>query len=139
LVYLGLSSTGVGQRVAGWYFATSGGCRLEVYFGPEERAADLYLDPLSPVKPEDQSVSLLLYELNCSSGQSPAGRVGEPKVAYEPDRILVVITIRPRPGGPHDCQGGDPHPYTLQLTETIGTRSLFNAARVPPAPVEPLP
>jgi hypothetical protein len=133
-----LSSTGEGQTanqsVAGWYFATSGGCQLEVFFGAGERRAELYLDPARPIRPSDRSVSLHLFELSCSSGQSPAGRVLEPKVAYAADRVLVAIAIRARPG-PQDCQGVDAYPYTLQLTEPIGSRQLFDAARVPPAPV----
>jgi hypothetical protein len=138
-VYLGLSSTGEGQTVyqsvAGWHFATSGDCKLEVSFGVGQRRAEIYLDPARPIRPTDWSVSLQLAELTCSSGQSPAGRVLEPMVAYEADRILAAISIRNRPGGPHDCQGGDTYPYTLQLKEPIGSRQLFDAARVPPVPV----
>jgi hypothetical protein len=129
-----LARTGVGQEVIGWYFHTSGECRPEVDFGPDVRRAELYLDPGSPINPAARRVQLQLYELSCASGRSPAGRVREPRLAYRPDRILVAITIA-KLRGPQDCQGTEPYPYTLQLDEAIGTRKLFDAARVPPTPI----
>jgi hypothetical protein len=135
-VYLWLSSSHVGQPVAGWYFRGSGDCQLEVYFGPDQRRAELYLDPANPISPTDRSVNLQLFELSCSGGQSPAGRVLEPLVVYETDRVLVAIPIRILPGS-HDCLGVDAFPYALQLSEAIGSRQLFDAARVPPVPLAP--
>ena len=132
-LYVWLASTGAGQPVAGWYFHTSGACRPEVDFGPDARRAEIYLDPGRPINPADRDVRLHLYELNCA-GQSPAGRILEPKLAYEADRILVAVVIRKLPGT-HDCQGTDPYSYTLKLAEAIGQRKLFDAARVPPVPV----
>lgn len=133
-LYVWLASTGAGQPVAGWYFHTSGECRPEVDFGPDARRAEIYLDPGRPINPADRDVRLHLYELNCAGGQSPAGRILEPKLAYESDRILVAVVIRKLPG-PRDCQGTDPYAYTLKLAEAIGQRKLLDAARVPPAPV----
>jgi hypothetical protein len=133
--YAHLVTTGVGQSVAGWFFAGGGECRPEVDLGPDVRRAELHLDPNGTIDPKDRAIRLLVSELSCSSGRSPAGRIETPRVAYEADQILVVISIRKLPGE-QDCQGGGPYAYTLSLTEPIGVRRLFDAAVLPHIPVE---
>ncbi len=129
--FVWLTSTGAGQGIEGWYFNTSGECRLEVDFGVGLRRAELTMEPGFRPAETDRSLPILVSELSCSSGSSPVGRIEEPKLAYEPTRVLVAVVIRSLPE-PQDCQGVAPVPYTLQLAEAIGSRGLFDAARVPP-------
>jgi hypothetical protein len=56
-------------------------------------------------------------------------------VAYRPDSVFVSLAVRMRPGE-QDCQGRDPDPYTLELSEPLGSRSVFDASLVPPVLVE---
>jgi hypothetical protein len=133
--YVHLATTGAGQQVSGWYFVDSSECRPEVDLGPEIRRAELHLDPKGQVGPNDRAIQLLLRELSCSSGRSPAGRVESPRLAYEAERVLVIIGIRALPGE-QDCQGTDPYAYTLPLSEPIGSRRLVDASVLPYVVVE---
>jgi hypothetical protein len=114
-----------------WQTAGYGPCRLEVLFGDGVARAELLLDPNAPLSPQADTVQLLILETYCSSGRSPNGRIEAPLLSYRPDVVYVAITIRNLPG-PQDCQGVDPYPYTLQLSEPLGGRQIFDASVVPP-------
>ena len=110
-----------------------GPCQLEVLFGEGVGRAELLLDPSAPASPQATSVPLLVLETACSGGASPEGRIEAPLLSYRPDAVYVAITIRTLPGE-QDCSGAgiDPYPFTLQLSEPLGARQLFDASVVPP-------
>ncbi|GAA0323096.1 hypothetical protein GCM10009528_45710 [Kineococcus aurantiacus] len=89
-------------------------------------------------EPSDTTLSLLVSETACASGQSPEGRIEEPEVDYQ--REAVVITVRVRAAGMSGhCEGHPGAPYVLELAEPLGTRALLDGGREPAVAVSPPP
>jgi hypothetical protein len=86
--------------------------------------------------PSDQTLSLLVHEIECASGQSAEGRISEPAVEYREDAIIITMRVERRSDS-EDCPGNPDTPYTLELTEAVGTRTLFDGGQTPPAAPEP--
>lgn len=78
----------------------------------------------------------LLEERSCASGASPEGRILGPVIEYQPDVIVVTFKVR-EVGGM--CPGNPQFPVTIQLSEPLGTRGLFDGGVTPPrdATVDP--
>jgi len=85
---------------------------------------------------KDTTLSLLVHEGACSSGRSAEGRIQEPEVDYQPDSVTITIKVD-YIGGNNTCPGGPPTPFTLKLSEPLGTRALLDGGREPAATVTP--
>jgi hypothetical protein len=146
VLFVALTSSGEWQQIslepsAGtppasptWREDTIGRCQPQVVVPAGVSRAQLWLDPARSPSPGDRTVRLLIVEMACASGQSPAGRIVEPQLVYRPSGVFVSLTIQNRPGA-QDCQGNPEYQYTLQLSEPLGSRQLFDANLVPPVPV----
>ncbi len=62
----------------------------------------------------------------------------KPTVVYDTDRILVLLTAEPL-HGPQTCPGTPPLPFTFELSEPLGDRTLFDAGTYPPRPADEQP
>jgi hypothetical protein len=121
---------GKGWRVGGW-----GDCYPPLIYAPDVNVAQWRLDPnFSPPGPEDTVVHALVTERECTSGADPTGRVREPQIVVEEERILVVLTVTPPEGGFYDCVGNPTIPFVISLPEPLGDRTLYDAAGYPPRP-----
>lgn len=83
-------------------------------------------DDTAPPSRDSESFTALVTRLECSSGQT--GEVLEPHVTADGDRIVVTFTVAPLPEGGYECPSNDQVPYTVQLEEPIGERTLVDGA-----------
>lgn len=80
--------------------------------------------------PSSTQLFLLITERACASGEAPVDRTIVPVVVNEPDRVTITVLVEPVQGGA-DCPGNPPHPVTVELTEPLGQRRLFDGSQFP--------
>ena len=120
-----LKNDGSGWRVSGW-----GQCRPRIALRGAGAAGWLL--------PEDEVVNrttttftALVTERSCTGGSSSEGRVREPLVIYEPDRVVVIFTVDPLPSGAYNCQGNPSTRVRVDLSEPLRDRRLLDGGRFP--------
>lgn len=89
---------------------------------PDPVAAQWELDADAEVGPESSTVPILVNEVQCASGRSAEGRI-EVAVDYRADEVEFDVGVRPR-GGDQDCPTNPTTPYTVELDEPLGDRSI---------------
>lgn len=87
----------------------------------------------APVDPAATEIAVALYERACASGEPATGRIAEPDITYSDDEVVVTIRVIPR-AGDQACPGNPATPFTLQLDEPLGDRTLLDGGQDPPAP-----
>lgn len=87
-------------------------------------------------RPKEKTLSLLVQELECATGQSAEGRIVTPEVEYREDAAVVTIRVDRRSDS-EDCPSKPDTPYALELEEPVGARTLLDGNRTPPARPEP--
>jgi hypothetical protein len=97
-------------------------------------ASSWRLQPGTIVTPERRVFRILVTELACAGGQPATGRIEEPLVIRERDRVQVAMFVRPV-GGPATCPSNPPTPYVLRLARPLGDRTLADGGTIPPRPV----
>lgn len=127
------------QRSAGaWKVADYGSCRPSVILVEGLGTASWMLDGNAP-RAGDSEFKALVLEMSCASGQSAEGRIAPPTILYEPERILVIIAVRPPPEKVQTCQMNPQTPYVVRLREPIGNRRLLDGSFAPPHdPAQPI-
>jgi hypothetical protein len=114
----------------GWGVDSFGGCipRPEVSDGV--RVADWWVDPdAKPIGPEADRIPAVVHERACSGGRTAEGRIPPPTIVYGPTKVVITITVRVI-GGP--CISNPVTPFTIELAEPLGDRSLADGGRFPP-------
>jgi hypothetical protein len=126
------------ERSAGrWKVADYGSCQPSVVLAHGLGPASWTFDGNAPGAGDTEFKALVL-EMSCASGQSAEGRIVPPTILYEPERILVIIAVRPPPG-PQTCQGNPQTPYVVHLAEPIGNRRALDGSFAPPHdPTQPI-
>ncbi|MBB5788707.1 hypothetical protein [Jiangella mangrovi] len=111
-----------------WMPTSSGPCALRAVMeglGP----GTVLLDPAAPPSAADTSLSLLVVEQACASGQAATDRVTV-SVDETDDEVRLVVGVRGVEGGA-DCQGNPPTPVVVELDQPLGERTIVDAARLP--------
>lgn len=104
---------------------------------PQFGRATWALDPsFAAPGPASTELHILVWELACSGGSPATGRMSAPVIAYAPTNVTITIGVRTI-GGPQACPGPPGTPAIMQLAEPLGTRTLLDGGRVPPAPPSP--
>lgn len=111
-------------RPEGW-----GQCRVEVS-SPGFGNAYWVLDPDSDPAASGTELHVLINERACASGEPPVGREIVPVVLEEPDTITITVLVEPISGAAN-CQSNPWHPITIDLSEPVGDRTLFDASVAP--------
>ena len=94
--------------------------------------ADWWVDTSAePIEPDSEAIPALVHENACASGQDAGGRIVPPSVVYGPDTVTVTITVR-RIAGVAECPGNPLTPFTIELTEPLGDRTLLDGGQIPP-------
>lgn len=94
--------------------------------GIPSAAAAWQLGKGSDVSPSSTTLRVGVVRLACSGGVT--GTVLEPKITYEPDRILIQTDVAALPEGGCDCPGNDVVPIIVKLAEPVGDRQLVDLA-----------
>lgn len=87
-----------------------------------------WVAPDQDVDPDTQTLDVLVLENECASGQPATGRVQDPVIESDDER--VVVTFRIRPVGEATCPSNPPTPHTLDLGEPLGDRVLLDGGNV---------
>ena len=99
------------------------GCAAQV---PDEINAQWTLLDPAGVNSSSTSLDLGVMRLACSSGVT--GEVTSTQVELSNDQIAIGIVVEPLEGEAHACQGNETAPYTLELQEPVGDRTLIDAS-----------
>jgi hypothetical protein len=111
-------------RPGGW-----GQCRVEVS-SPGFGIAHWVLDPTIDPASSGTELSVLINERACASGEPPVGREIVPVVLEESGTIVIVVLVEPVSGAA-DCPSNPWHPITIDLSEPVGDRRLFDGGVAP--------
>ena len=119
----------------GWRLTSSASCALALDsspFGP----ADVALDPSAVPAADTTSLSLLVTERACNSGQDAEGRVELVSLEETEDAVIVRVAVSPQPGdGAYTCQSNPPTPLTVELSTPLGDREVLDGSLVTPQPI----
>ena len=132
-VFASMENDGSGWKNGGW-----GGCRPEIVLDGLNLATWI-LDPDAPAPDAAATtVTALVTERTCTSGQPMGARLQPPTITYGPDTVVLVFAARPLEGDAFDCPSNPPTRVVVQLREPLGDRHLLDAGFFPPAePVAP--
>ena len=118
---------------AGWSFsgAQSGGpCPLH-YLVPEGfNPVDWRLDPQHPASAETMSLSLLVRERSCASGQALGDRLRGPQVVMTEDALRIAFVAVPPSGEGQDCPSNPEAPVTVDLPKPLGDRVVMEGLAI---------
>ena len=128
----GYASVTLELRDGAWTVAGWGGCDPELVLPGDARAATWDLAPDAPVPNRvSTSITVLVSERSCASGQPPGDRIVGPQIVTEPAVIRIAFGVRPLPGG-QDCQGSPPGRVLVDLGQPIGDRLISDFGIWPP-------
>ncbi len=121
----------------GWAVDSYGACTPRPVVPDTVSVAAWWVDSTAePIRADSETIPALVHETACASGREATGRIETPTVVYGADAVTVTITVR-KVGGA-DCQGNPLTPYTIELEEPLGDRTLLDGGQLPPAdPLEP--
>lgn len=88
--------------------------------------------PGADLGPASTSIDVLVNERACASGATAEGRIATPRIEYRDDAVVVTLGVIPVPGMA-TCPGNPDTPFTVELTEPLGGRTLLDGSRTPPA------
>jgi hypothetical protein len=114
----------------GWQLWRHGDCALRHDLG-DLGDAIVALDPDNPPDPTSTTVHLLVTEAACASGKPADGRVTLERLAQLEDRVEVVVGVEPLPGDGQNCPSNPPTPFTVELDEPLGERTVVDVAVYP--------
>ncbi|WP_157520614.1 hypothetical protein [Herbidospora daliensis] len=79
-------------------------------------------------------LNLLVTERDCASGQPAGDRVELVELEETDQEVRLVVAVQPqrgREGSVLTCQGNPPTPFTVELSEPLGGRSVVNVGVYP--------
>ena len=100
---------------------------------------ELRLDPDSPPSPESTTIYLLATEVACASGREMGDALQGPQVVETGTEVLVAFAVIPLSEQVVTCQGNPPTPVTIELSQPLGNRAVFDGLYVPPKQLHPAP
>jgi len=100
-------------------------CELQFTVPAGLNTVEWRLDPSAPAPgPEDDTVSVLITERQCVSGQEIGDRLLGPQVVMTDSEVLIAFAAVPPPGDFFTCQGNPETAYLIELSEPFGDREL---------------
>lgn len=93
-------------------------------------------DIMLPTEPQAEATTLdvLVLEVECASGRSADGRIELRNLEETADEIHLRITVRQLPGN-QDCQGSPATPFSIDLTDPVGQRTIIDVGQDTPTPL----
>lgn len=130
----GFASVSFDKEGGGWEPAGWGDCTPRLGLLGKSVLRWAFTDDSHPPELTATELSVLVTEVECSSGRSLEGLI-EPDVTYGEDRIEVVLTAPGGIGG--NCIGTAPTEYTLELDQQVGQRKVVDLSVYPVVEPEP--
>jgi len=121
----------------GWGIDSFGGCLPRRDVSDDVSVASWWVDPQAePIGPDSESIPALVLERACAGGDTAEGRISPPTIVYGATEVTITITVRWL--GEATCPGHPPTPYTIELAEPLGDRTLADGGSFPLGnPLEP--
>lgn len=114
----------------GWGVDSFGGCLPRIDVPDDVSVADWWVDPdAEPIGPASESIPALVLENACASGNTAEGRISPPMIIYGATEVTITIVVRSL--GDAECPGHPPTPYTIELAEPLGDRTLADGGSFP--------
>ena len=111
-----------------------GPCEPVVVLADGLNQVAIRLDPDSLPNPEDAAIHLLVNEVSCASGREMGDALLGPQV-IETDEAVLVAFAAVSPIGPAKCPGNPFTSVTIELSQPLGQRTLYDGLYVPPQPL----
>lgn len=92
------------------------------------------LAPGADLSPAATRIEVLVHEQGCASGTSAEGRIAPPTIEYGPETVIITLAVIPVTGGA-TCPGNPDTPFTVELDQPLGDRTLLDGGTTPPSPV----
>lgn len=112
-----------------WLVWSASSCSPRLADGAGDSQAELRL--ADTPSPDATELALLVMERRCASGRSADGRIDLDELTITEDEVRVRVSVRPPPGDAQDCQGNPWTPFTVDLGQPIGDRTVVDANLVP--------
>ena len=146
--YFTASTVILGPDIPGtdWSLINGGTCQLRTM--EATGSGPVWLDPDHPIEPDDTSITVLVdVQASCYAG-TPLDEIAEQvhliRLSEGPDAIRLIIGVHPSDPtgtGIQGCPGVGfpPVPFTIDLADPVGVRTLLDASTYPDAAITDLP
>ncbi|MCY4623170.1 MAG: hypothetical protein OXD34_15305 [bacterium] len=98
---------------------------------------EVRLDPDSLLGPDSITLDLLVTEAACASGREMGDALQGPQVVETDTAVIVAFAAIPLYEQLVTCQGNPSTPVTLELSQPLGNRTVYDGLYVPPKPLDP--
>lgn len=95
------------------------------------------LDPDSLPNPDSTSIDLLVTEAACASGREMGDALQGPQVVETDTEVLVAFAAVPISDRVINCQGNPSSRVSVELSQPLGNRTIYDGLYVPPKPLLP--
>lgn len=109
-------------------------CEPAVQLPPGLNRVAMRLDPDPLPDPTDTSIRLLVTELGCANGREMGDALKGPQIIETDDTVLVAFAVVPI-AGTVTCPGNPSTSVTIELSEPLGQRTLYDGLYYPPKPL----
>jgi hypothetical protein len=89
--------------------------------------------PGADLTPAATRIEVLVNERACSGGTSAEGRIAPPTIEYGPETVAITLAVIPVTGDA-PCPSNPDTPFTVELDEPLGDRTLLDGGTSPPSP-----
>ena len=130
-------AAGIERRGDKWIltgYASGGPCEPAVALPAGLGRVGMRLDPDSLPDPADASINLLVTEQGCANGREMGDALKGPQLVETDDAVLVAFAVIPTAGAA-TCPGNPSASVTVELSEPLGQRTLYDGLYYPPKPI----
>ena len=95
------------------------------------------LDPDSLPGPDSTTIDLLVTEAACANGREMGDALQGPQVVETETAVLVAFAATPLADREVDCPGNPYSPISVELSQPLANRTIYDGLYVPPKPLLP--
>ena len=96
---------------------------------------EVRLDPDSPPNPHSNTIDVLVTEAACASGREMDDALLGPQVVETDTAVIVAFAAIPLYDRLVKCPGNPSTPVTIELSQPLGNRTIYDGLYVPPKPL----
>ncbi|MCY3633461.1 MAG: hypothetical protein OXH29_12390 [bacterium] len=115
-------------------WSSGGRCNPVVPLPEGLRRVSVHLYPDALPNPEDTSIKLLVTESDCANGRTMGDALMGPQLVETDEAVLVAFAVVPVYGSA-TCPGNPSTSVTIELSQPLGQRTLYDGLYVPPKPL----
>ena len=134
----GFYVAGVERRGDRWIYSGEGSglpCEPVVPLPPGLARVEVHLDIGSMPSPADTTINVLVTQQGCAGGRVMGDALRGPQVIETDEAVLVAFAVVPT-SGMATCEGNPSTAVTIELSEPLGQRWVYDGLHFPPKPLE---